>query len=173
LTAVEAVLTCHSRIVKHYRWHNTEIVIDNGRTKEPWKWPAVPEIDAELLAALEGAAAFLLEELDRRRDDFDRPPADVVQDTPVGGPADAPTKGRTSRKKTRDPKMEARDNWIYQQCCQTKPRLTHDEIVGELKKVAPQRGWEIVESKQGIRQAAIEYARRHNRPAPPRRQDAE
>jgi hypothetical protein len=67
----------------------------------------------------------------------------------------------------RDKATEARDKWIYQQCCRGTP---HDNIVADLKKKAPKKRWRIVSSKQRIQQIGKEYARRHGLPEPaPRR----
>jgi hypothetical protein len=75
-----------------------------------------------------------------------------------------PAKGR------RDPKLEARDRWIYRQCCKGK-MMPLDQIIAELKRIAREKGWEVIESPQGIRSAAARYAERHGLEAPPRRQD--
>jgi hypothetical protein len=70
----------------------------------------------------------------------------------------------------RDPKLEARDKWIYQQCCKGRaaPYLS---IIAELKKKAQAKGWEPIDSPQGIRRAASKYAIAHDLPQPSRRQD--
>jgi len=68
----------------------------------------------------------------------------------------------------RDKKAEARDKWIYMQCCRRTP---HDAIAAELKRIAPQRGWSVVTSKQRIQQIGNEYADRHGRDRPPARRE--
>jgi hypothetical protein len=80
----------------------------------------------------------------------------------------ATTPGAATRAKAvRDKKREARDRWIYQQCCKGTP---HDVILAELKRIALLRGWSVVSSKQRVQQIGREYARRHGRkPPPPRR----
>ena len=55
----------------------------------------------------------------------------------------------------RDAKTEARDKWIYQQCCKGTP---HDKIVAELKKMAPNRKWKIISTKQRVQQIGNKYA---------------
>ncbi len=84
-----------------------------------------------------------------------------VQATPRPAPA-------TDTRVIRDKKREARDRWLYQRCCQRTPYKT---ILSELKKIAPRRGWDPLDSIQAIRTAAHRYAERQGRPPPPRRQD--
>lgn len=67
----------------------------------------------------------------------------------------------------RDRDLEARDKWIYGECCKGTP---YDTIANRLKKKS--RRWPRIESKQGVRAAAIRYAERHKLPEIPRRQDA-
>ena len=57
--------------------------------------------------------------------------------------------------KKRTKKTEARDKWIYEQCCKGIP---HENIVAELRRKAVAKGWRIVSTKQRIRQIGIEYA---------------
>lgn len=67
----------------------------------------------------------------------------------------------------RDKLSEARDKWIYQQCCKG---VAHDSIVRELKKmVEKKKGWRIVSSKQRVQQIGNEYADRHGLSRPPPR----
>jgi hypothetical protein len=77
---------------------------------------------------------------------------------------------RTCAVRRRDRKQEARDKWIYEQCCKGQ-EMPHRTIVAELKKIAPQKGWRLITTKNGIRQAAIKYADDHSKPRPPKRQD--
>jgi hypothetical protein len=65
----------------------------------------------------------------------------------------------------RNSKAESRDKWIYEQCRKGTP---HDQIVFALKKIAFDRGWKVVSSKQRIQQVGNEYADKHGleRPAP-------
>ncbi len=70
---------------------------------------------------------------------------------------------------TQSRKMQARNRWIYNQC--KKGDLTYDEIVGELRRLAPERGWPLCQSKQRIRQIANEFAQRHDLPLPRPRQN--
>jgi hypothetical protein len=74
----------------------------------------------------------------------------------------------TGRRLPRDRKTEARDRWIYQQCCKGRK---YQAIAAELGRVAQQKNWTKISSKQGIHQAAVRYARRHQPAPPPRRQD--
>jgi hypothetical protein len=67
----------------------------------------------------------------------------------------------------RDKETEARDKWIYGQCCKGTP---HEEIVAELRRRAANHGWRVVSSKQRIQQIGNEYADRHGIPKPPPRQ---
>jgi hypothetical protein len=73
-------------------------------------------------------------------------------------------------KSGRPKKLETRDKWIYQQCCKGS-EMPYDQIVAELKRVAPKKGWRKIDSVQGIRAAAINYAQRNGLPLPPKRQD--
>jgi hypothetical protein len=66
-----------------------------------------------------------------------------------------------------DRKTEARDRWIYTRCCEGVP---HSKIAAELKKVAREKGWRVVSSKQGVQQIGEKYAKAHGLPAPPPRQ---
>jgi hypothetical protein len=66
-----------------------------------------------------------------------------------------------------DRRIEARDKWIYARCCEGVP---HSKIAAELKKVAREKGWRVVSSKQGIHQIGEKYAEAHGLPAPPPRQ---
>jgi hypothetical protein len=66
----------------------------------------------------------------------------------------------------RDPQTEARDKWIYEQCC--KRDLTLEAIGNRLPK--ENRQWQPM-TKQGVSQRARDYAARHGLPAPPRRQE--
>lgn len=65
----------------------------------------------------------------------------------------------------RDRKTEARDKWIYRQCC--KRALTYDGISRLLKAEHPE--WEHIESATGILKRAKLYAERHGLEPPPRR----
>jgi hypothetical protein len=77
---------------------------------------------------------------------------------------------RQPAKAARDSKMEARDKWLYQQVRKGKEKPL-DQIVAELKRIAPQRKWRIIATVQGIRNAAIKYAERHGLPPPQPRQN--
>lgn len=80
----------------------------------------------------------------------------------------------TSRKKrsqnqgVRNAKREARDQWIYQRCCQGLP---HKKVVGLLSDRCQRKGWDRIRSVQGIRSAAIKYAERRNLPKPASRKN--
>jgi hypothetical protein len=78
------------------------------------------------------------------------------------------SRGNTSNKPQRAKKLEARDKWIYEQCCRGTP---HDRIVAELKRIALSKGWQVFRSKQRAEQIGKEYARRHEKPSPPPRQN--
>jgi hypothetical protein len=69
-----------------------------------------------------------------------------------------------------DRKLRARNKWIYQQCCKGKS-MPYGSIVAELKRIAPSKGWEVIESVQGIRAAALTYAKQNQLELPPKRQD--
>jgi hypothetical protein len=76
---------------------------------------------------------------------------------------------RSRRSPTRrDEKREARDKWIYEECCRLE---AYDKIVSQLRTIAPNRGWVIVSSKQRVQQIGIEYAKRHQLDLPPPRQN--
>jgi hypothetical protein len=68
-----------------------------------------------------------------------------------------------------DRKAEARDKWIYGRCCKGIPYLN---IIIQLKDCGQKRGWEAIESIQGIRAAADRYADRNGLDRPPRRRQA-
>jgi hypothetical protein len=78
------------------------------------------------------------------------------------------TAQKTRRKPLRDKKLEARDKWIYRQCCKGTP---HGAIVAELRRIAVKRGWQIVRTKQRIQQIGIRYAQQHDLPLPPSRKN--
>jgi hypothetical protein len=95
----------------------------------------------------------------------------LQQSIPAGPPDGAScrrkTQGTSARKAVRDPKLEARDEWIYQQCLEG---VSHGKIATQLKKKAPTEGWRTVSTKQRIEQIGKEYAKRHGKPLPPPRQ---
>ncbi len=62
--------------------------------------------------------------------------------------------------------IEARDKWLYEQCCNCVP---YKEIL-RLMEVQMPPEWELLTSVSGIRKAAITYATRHNLPPIPIRQ---
>jgi hypothetical protein len=100
-------------------------------------------------------------------------PARSVSDAvvnPARQPAAAVQPGSRVSRGGRDRKQEARDKWIYRECCKGR-EMSYDAIIAELKKRAPQKSWEPIESIQGIRAAAIRYAQRNQLPQPPNRQD--
>jgi hypothetical protein len=71
--------------------------------------------------------------------------------------------------RVRDQALEARDEWIYRQCCDTSQPLMH--IVQRLREECRRQGWRVISTIQGIRRAAANYAGRHGLDRPPRRQD--
>src|SRR5262249_20821536 len=89
------------------------------------------------------------------------------------GSSQRPKPRRRSARKTgtararRDRKQEARDRWLYQQCCALVP---YKNIRPELKDWASCKGWRTLASIQGIRAAARTYAEGHDRPYPALRQ---
>jgi hypothetical protein len=98
----------------------------------------------------------------------------------AAGPAPEPSGGgavgagrdtRRRRARTgRDRKQEARDRWVYRQCCKGR-EMPYDRIVAELKRIAAAKGWPVVSSKERIRQIGVAYADRHGKPRPPNRQN--
>lgn len=63
--------------------------------------------------------------------------------------------------------LEARDKWIYEQCCKLVP---YQDIADELG--AKKEQWKKIGSPQGIIRAAKKYAKRHGLlPPPPRRSE--
>jgi hypothetical protein len=86
---------------------------------------------------------------------------------PEGRAQKSPREARQRR--LRDKKAEARDKWIYEQCCKGTP---HDKIAAWLKKLAPKRGWQIVSTKQRVQQIGNEYADAHGLNRPPPRRDS-
>jgi hypothetical protein len=85
------------------------------------------------------------------------------QGASVIGDADKPPRQLVKK----DSKTEARNKWIYDQCCKGIP---HDKIVAELRTRATRRGWKIVSTKQRIQQIGNEYADDHGLDRPPPRQ---
>jgi hypothetical protein len=82
-------------------------------------------------------------------------------------PPQVTIRGGSVRNKTnRARPLEARDKWIYKSC---RKRLPYKEIVSTLKKLAESKRWEVIQSVQGVRGAAIKYAKRHDLPAIPNR----
>lgn len=60
-----------------------------------------------------------------------------------------------------------RDKWIYEQCCTGAP---YKEIINDLRKRAEKKkGWERIETIQGVKEAARRYAERNNLPPIPNR----
>jgi hypothetical protein len=78
-------------------------------------------------------------------------------------------KKRGPGKRSRSPLLEARDKWLYEQCCDTS--LTYEKIKGELRRCHQNKAWTMLASIQGIRNAATNYAARHNLAPPPPRQE--
>jgi hypothetical protein len=76
-----------------------------------------------------------------------------------------PTIARKTRTVRRDKPTEARDKWIYEQCCKG---VAHDTIAIRLKKKPTT--WVRITRKQGIFACAKRYAERHALPLPPPRQ---
>jgi hypothetical protein len=70
-------------------------------------------------------------------------------------------------KASRNRKLEARDRWLYQQCC---ARVPYKAILSQLKNLGPGKGWQRLGSIQGIRKAARSYAKLHDLPYPAPRQ---
>jgi hypothetical protein len=73
---------------------------------------------------------------------------------------------RRTEKTVREAKMDARDKWIYERCCAGCP---HKEIVAKLGELGRQESWFLIRSVQGVRAAALSYARRNGLPRPPER----
>ena len=69
------------------------------------------------------------------------------------------------RKVKRDQRTEARDKWIYKQCCDGVP---YDSIARNI--TVKNKDWYKITSKHGIQAAAKRYAERHSLPLPPPRQ---
>ncbi len=113
-------------------------------------------VDGPLLDALEGAANAL--PTDKGRSRTPRPKQT----------------GKTPRPRStvgRDKNQEARDKWIYQQCCKGK-MMPLSKIVAELKrKTQKEKGWALISTIQGIRGAAVRHAKRNGLPPPPSRQN--
>jgi len=95
----------------------------------------------------------------------------------LGGPGPAPPTGEAARphqvKKAVDKKKAARNAWIYKQCCQTDPLLRFRDIVTKLTAICKRKGWEPIESIQGIKAAARRHAEDNELAPPPRRQGVE
>jgi hypothetical protein len=85
------------------------------------------------------------------------------------GRAGRKTRPRTPPTAPRDQRLEARDDWIYHQCCNS--HLIYRKILSELHKLCLQKGWSKIASIQGLRSAAKSYACRHHLPMPLSRQN--
>jgi len=82
---------------------------------------------------------------------------------PVGTP-----RRRKAIRTLRDPNLEARDRWLYQQCYKG---VAYKTIKRALGLRCQEKGWHMINSIQGIRCAARKYAGRHGLPMPPSRQN--
>jgi hypothetical protein len=78
------------------------------------------------------------------------------------GPASSKVKG------SRDKKLEARDRWIYERCMSG---MAYGVVKFQLRPQCARKGWRMIASIQGIRNAAVKYALRHDMPVPPSRQN--
>jgi hypothetical protein len=76
------------------------------------------------------------------------------------------TQRKLRNKRRVDAVKDARDQWISQQCFKG---IAYDTVALRLKKKS--KKWDRIDTKQGIRYAAQEYAKRHNLPPLPLRQD--
>jgi len=74
------------------------------------------------------------------------------------------------RARTKDclPKHDARNRWLYKQCCRGLP---YKKILPQFLMLCREKGWKQLATVQGIRWAALKYAQLHNKPIPPRRQN--
>jgi hypothetical protein len=79
----------------------------------------------------------------------------------------APKKSEAVKAKVkRDKLQEARDKWIYQQCCKG---TAHDTIARNISNKNPK--WGKISTKQGVLVCARRYAKRKGLPDPPPRQE--
>lgn len=92
----------------------------------------------------------------------------LVEQGSVSRRARRKTTPRKRPKAPRNPQLEARDKWIYQQCWTQTP---YKDIRSELDKLCQRNGWPKITSIQGLRTAAKSYARRHHLPMPLSRQN--
>lgn len=139
---------------------------DGGETYRPWpQYRTLQRGNGEQcrlwIAELQGIADAVLRQIasqaEAHKGDLGTKARDKAASAPEG-------KRRTTRA-TRDRHTEARNKWIYDQCCKGTP---HDKIVAALKKIAAKRRWKVVSSKQRIQQIGNEHADSHGleRPAP-------
>lgn len=77
-------------------------------------------------------------------------------------------RGLALEEPVKDKQTEARNKWVYKQCIKRTP---HDNIVAQLKQIAPEKGWRLFSSKQRAHQIGREYAESHNLPPPAPRQN--
>jgi hypothetical protein len=87
----------------------------------------------------------------------DRAPRVVLQGTASGGTA--------AEKAKRDKLTDARDKWVYEQCCKGE---AYDSISRQLPNKNAK--WARISTKQGILDCARRYAERKGLPKPPPRQ---
>ena len=75
-----------------------------------------------------------------------------------------PPKLKRATPLVRDKELEARDKWIYEECCKgTAYALIAIQLKAKLE-------WNSIDTVPGIRKAGMDYAERHGLPAIPRRQ---
>jgi hypothetical protein len=90
---------------------------------------------------------------------------DILDDLAAIAAAQSPAVGKRTGPKPGP--NDGRDGWIYDELQKEgDEERPLDDILRDLNKQAKSRGWEPIESVQGLRQAAIRYAARQGLPRP-------
>jgi hypothetical protein len=137
---------------------SAHITMDNNKTVRRHAWMGEKELRS-LKAAWPKICRVLAQQFPDRPD---------VQKTQIEIDQEHRAATRHLRKQRpilRDESTEARDAWIYDQCCKG---VAYTTIISTLRK--DHKDWAQIKSKQGITDAAKRYAQRHTKPLPPRRQ---
>jgi hypothetical protein len=156
--AVKRIMQAHDDVLLHYDL--VQRVCDNADS---------PYHRDRTIADVRPVPAEFLEDLEKAANRLERltssPPAPERPATAADGTAQT---ARTIASVRTDKKREARDKWIYNQCWKMVPYKT---IITQLNDISSSKGWEPIESVQGIRAAASRLATRLGWQPIPRRQD--
>jgi hypothetical protein len=153
--------------------HQAHAALDRLGILDAPAWPS-PDIERDmraLIVALDHLAALLafVAQRSAQVENASPPLAASSSPTPSQGEGTVkPRKGVSATRRRRDKKLEARDEWLYHQCC---AGIAYKKIQARLQAFCHDKGWPMIGSIQGIRTAARRYAQQHERPNPPKRQN--